>query len=226
LHEVVGHASGKLNEGIGTPKETLKSYASTLEEARADLVALYFLLNPKLVEYGLMPSLEVGKAEFDSYIRNGMMLQLRRIVPGEEIEEAHMRNRQLVAAWCYEKGMADKVIEKLSIEGKTYFVVNDYEKLQMLFGELLKEIQRIKSEGDYEAGRALVENYGVKVDKALHEEVLERAKKLDSAPFGGFINPKLVPVLEGDKVTDVKVEYPDDFLKQMLDYGNNYGFLD
>jgi dipeptidyl-peptidase-3 len=179
-----------------------------------------------LVEYGLMPSLEVGKAEFDSYIRNGMMLQLRRIVPGEEIEEAHMRNRQLVAAWCYEKGMADKVIEKLSIEGKTYFVVNDYEKLQMLFGELLKEIQRIKSEGDYEAGRALVENYGVKVDKALHEEVLERAKKLDSAPFGGFINPKLVPVLEGDKVTDVKVEYPDDFLKQMLDYGNNYGFLD
>ena len=122
--------------------------------------------------------------------------------------------------------MADKVIEKLSIEGKTYFVVNDYEKLQMLFGELLKEIQRIKSEGDYEAGRALVENYGVKVDKALHEEVLERAKKLDSAPFGGFINTKLVPVLEGDKVTDVKVEYPDDFSKQMLDYGNNYGFLD
>lgn len=226
LHEVVGHASGKLNDGIGTPKETLKSYASTLEEARADLVALYFLLNPKLVEYGLMPSLEVGKAEYDSYIRNGMMLQLRRIVPGEEIEEAHMRNRQLVAAWCYEKGMADNVIERLSIDGKTYFIVNDYEKLQVLFGELLKEIQRIKSEGDYEAGRALVENYGVKVDKALHEEVLERAKKLDSAPYGGFINPKLVPVMEGDKVTDVKVEYPDDFLNQMLEYGNNYGFLD
>lgn len=226
LHEVVGHASGKLNKGIGTPKETLKSYSSTLEEARADLVALYFLLNPKLVEYGLMPSLEVGKAEYDSYIRNGMMLQLRRIVPGEEIEEAHMRNRQLVAAWCYEKGMADNVIEKLSIDGKTYFVVNDYEKLQVLFGELLREIQRIKSEGDYEAGRALVEKYGVKVDKALHEEVLQRAEKLDSAPFGGFINPKLVPVMEGDKITDVKVEYPDDFLNQMLEYGNNYGFLD
>jgi len=226
LHEVVGHASGQINEGVGTPKETLKSYASTLEEGRADLVALYYLLNPKLVELGLMPSLEVGKAEYDSYIRNGMMLQLRRIEPGQEIEESHMRNRQMVAAWCYEKGKAENVIERVSENGKTYFVVNDYEKLQMLFGELLKEIQRIKSEGDYEAGRALVENYGVKVDKALHEEVLERAKKLDSAPYGGFINPKLVPVMEGDKVVDVKVEYPDDFLEQMLDYGTNYGFLD
>ncbi|MDP4964061.1 MAG: dipeptidyl peptidase 3, partial [Salibacteraceae bacterium] len=226
LHEVVGHASGQINEGVGTPKETLKSYASTLEEGRADLVALYYLLNPKLVELGLMPSLEVGKAEYDSYIRNGMMLQLRRIEPGQEIEEAHMRNRQMVAAWCYEKGKAENVIERVSENGKTYFVVNDYEKLQMLFGELLKEIQRIKSEGDYEAGRALVENYGVKVDKALHEEVLERAKNLDSAPYGGFINPKLVPVMEGDKVVDVKVEYPADFLEQMLDYGTNYGFLD
>ncbi|MDP4687631.1 MAG: dipeptidyl peptidase 3, partial [Salibacteraceae bacterium] len=226
LHEVVGHASGQINEGVGTPKETLKSYASTLEEGRADLVALYYLLNPKLVELGLMPSLEVGKAEYDSYIRNGMMLQLRRIEPGQEIEEAHMRNRQMVAGWCYEKGKAENVIERVSENGKTYFVVNDYEKLQMLFGELLKEIQRIKSEGDYEAGRALVENYGVKVDKALHEEVLERAKNLDSAPYGGFINPKLVPVMEGDKVVDVKVEYPADFLEQMLDYGTNYGFLD
>lgn len=226
LHEVVGHASGKINEGIGTPKETLKSYASTLEEGRADLVALYYLLDPKLVELGLMPSLEVGKAEYDSYIRNGMMLQLRRLELGENIEEAHMRNRQLVASWCYEKGMADNVIEKITVDGKTYFVINDYEKLRELFGELLREIQRIKSEGDYEAGRALVENYGVKVDPALHKEVLDRAAKLESAPYGGFINPRLVPVMEGDKVVDVKVEYPEDFLLQMLEYGENYGFLD
>jgi len=225
LHEVVGHASGKLNPGIGTPKETLKNYASTLEEGRADLVALYFLLDPKLVELGLMPSLEVGKAEYDSYIRNGMMLQLRRIEPGADIEESHMRNRQLVASWAYEKGMADNVIEKKVIDGKTYFEVNDYEKLRELFGKLLREIQRIKSEGDYEAGKALVENYGVKVDKELHQEVLDRAAKLDSAPYGGFINPRLVPVMEGDKVVDLKVEYPEDFLGQMLEYGEKYSFL-
>jgi dipeptidyl-peptidase III len=225
LHEVVGHASGKLNDGIGTPKETLKSYASTLEEGRADLVALYFLLDPKMVEFGLMPSLEVGKAEYDSYIRNGMMLQLRRIEKGESIEEAHMRNRQMVAGWCYEKGLSENVIEKKVVEGKTYFEVNDYEKLRVLFGDLLREIQRIKSEGDYEAGRALVENYGVKVDAALHNEVLERAEKLNSAPYGGFINPRLVPVMEGDVITDVKVEYPAVFLEQMLEYGTNYGFL-
>jgi len=225
LHEVVGHASGQLNPGVGTPKETLKSYASTLEEGRADLVALYFLLDPKMVELGLMPSLEVGKAEYDSYIRNGMMLQLRRLEPGEVIEEAHMRNRQMVAAWCYEKGMADKVIEKKVIDGKTYFEVNDYEKLRGLFGELLREIQRIKSEGDYNAGRALVENYGVQVDADLHAEVLKRAEKLNSAPYGGFINPKLVPVMEGGKMVDVKVEYPSDFLEQMLDYGANHSFL-
>ncbi len=225
LHEVVGHASGKLNPGVGTPKETLKSYASTLEEGRADLVALYFLLDPKLVELGLMPSLEVGKSEYDSYIRNGMMLQLRRIEPGENIEEAHMRNRQLVASWAYEKGIADNVIEKKVVDGKTYFEVNDYEKLRTIFGELLREIQRIKSEGDYEAGRALVENYGVKVDQELHAEVLERAEKLNSAPYGGFINPRLVPVMEGTKITDVKVEYPDDFLEQMMEYGEKYSFL-
>lgn len=225
LHEVVGHASGKLNKGIGTPKETLKNYASTLEEGRADLVALYFLMDPKLVELGLMPSLDVGRAEYDSYIRNGMMLQLRRLEPGADIEEAHMRNRQLVASWAYEKGMANNVIEKKVVDGKTYFEVNDYEALRGIFGELLKEIQRIKSEGDYEAGRALVENYGVKVDQALHKEVLERAAKLNSAPYGGFINPRLVPVMEGDAITDVKVEYPNDFLGQMLEYGNKYAFL-
>ncbi|MEX2595656.1 MAG: dihydrofolate reductase [Salibacteraceae bacterium] len=225
LHEVVGHASGKLNKDVGTPKETLKSYASTLEEGRADLVALYFILDQKLVEMGLIPSLEVGKAEYDSYIRNGMMLQLRRVEPGESIEESHMRNRQLVASWAYEKGLADNVIERKVMDGKTYFEVNDYEKLRVIFGELLREIQRIKSEGDYEAGRALVENYGVQVDAELHQEVLDRAEKLNSAPYGGFINPKLVPVMEGEKIIDVKVEYPDNFLDQMLEYGNNYSYL-
>ena len=178
-----------------------------------------------MVKYGLMPSLEVGMAEYDSYIRNGMMLQLRRLEPGAVIEESHMRNRQMVASWCYEKGMDENVIEKKVVEGKTYFEVNDYEKLHQLFGELLKEIQRIKSEGDYEAGRALVENYGVQVDADIHAEVLKRAEKLNSAPYGGFINPKLVPVMEGEKVVDVKVEYPEDFLGQMLDYGANHSFL-
>ncbi|MDC1222250.1 dihydrofolate reductase, partial [Salibacteraceae bacterium] len=185
----------------------------------------YFLMDPKMVELELMPSLEVGMAEYDSYIRNGMMLQLRRIEEGEQIEEAHMRNRQLVASWAYEKGLEEKVIEKVVEDGKTFFEVRDYEKLRVIFGELLKEIQRIKSEGDYEAGQALVENYGVKVDVALHEEVLARAEKLNSAPYGGFINPRLVPVMEGDKITDIQVEYPEDFLGQMMEYGKNYGFL-
>jgi dipeptidyl-peptidase III len=225
LHEVIGHASGQLNPRVGTPKETLKNYSSTLEEGRADLVALYYLLDPKLVELGLMPSLDVGKAEYDSYIRNGMMLQLRRIEPGSVIEEAHMRNRQMVANWCYQKGMEDNVIEKVVKDGKTYFVVNDYEKLRVLFGELLREIQRIKSEGDYEAGKNLVENYGVQVDADLHAEVLKRAEKLNIAPYGGFINPMLVPLEENGEITDIKVEYPDDFTKQMLYYGENYSFL-
>lgn len=225
LHEVVGHASGKLEDGVGTPKETLKSYASTLEEGRADLVALYYLMNPKLVELGLMESLEVGKAEYDSYIRNGLMAQLRRIEKGEEIEEAHMRNRQLVAAWVYEKGKAEQVIERKEKEGKTFFVINDYEKLQVLFGELLKEIQRVKSIGDYEAGKNLVENYGVKVDQEIHAEVLERSEKLNIAPYGGFINPRIVPVEENGKIVDVKVEYPEDFTEQMMEYAKQYSFL-
>jgi len=226
LHEVVGHASGKLNPGVGTPKETLKNYSSTLEEGRADLVALYFVYDPKLVELGLMESLDVGKAEYNSYIRNGMMLQLRRLEPGEVVEEAHMRNRQLIAQWCYEKGGADNVIEKKVVDGKTYFVVNDYDKLRELFGQLLREIQRIKSEGDYEAGKALVENYGVQVDPELHAEVLERAEKLNIAPYGGFINPRLVPVTdESGEITDISVEYPEDFTEQMLEYSKNYAFL-
>ena len=225
MHEVVGHASGKLEAGIGTPKETLKSYASTLEEGRADLVALYYLLNPKLIELGLMETLEIGKAEYDSYIRNGLMAQLRRIEKGEIIEEAHMRNRQMVAGWVYEKGQAENVIEKKQKEGKTYFVINDYEKLQVLFGELLSEIQRIKSQGDYEAGKNLVEGYGVQVDEAIHAEVLERSEKLNIAPYGGFINPRLVAEEKEGKIVNVTIEYPTDFSDQMMEYAKNYSWL-
>ena len=226
LHEVIGHASGKLNEGVGTPKETLKSYASALEEGRADLVALYYLMDPKMVELGLIPSLEVGKEEYDSYIKNGLLLQLRRLEEGEVIEEAHMRNRQMIAKWVYEQGKEDNVIEKKTKDGKTYFVINDYDKLRVLFGELLKEIQRIKSEGDYEAGKNLIENYGVQVDQDLHKEVLQRVEKLKTAPYGGFINPVLVPVTDdAGNITDVKVEYPKDFTEQMLYYAKHYSNL-
>lgn len=226
LHEVVGHASGKLNPGVGTPNETLKNYSSTLEEARADLVALYFIFDPKLVELGLIESLDVGKAEYDSYIRNGLMLQLRRLEPGEVIEESHMRNRQLIAKWCYEKGMKDNVIEKKVVDGKTYFIVNNYEKLRELFGQLLREIQRIKSEGDYNAGKELVENYGVQVDTEIHAEVLKRSEKLNIPPYGGFINPSLVTVTnDKGEISDIRIEYPDDFTDQMLDYSKKYGFL-
>lgn len=225
LHEVIGHASGQLNEGVGNPSETLKNYSSALEEARADLVALYFIMDPKMVDIGVMPSLEVGKTEYDGYIRNGMMLQLRRLDEGADIEQAHMRNRQLVASWAYEKGMADNVIEKKVEDGKTYFVINDYEKLRVIFGELLREIQRIKSEGDYAAGKALIEDYGVKVDQELMAEVKKRYEKMDSAPYSGFIQPKLVPVVEDGKITDVKVEYPKDFVEQMMHYGKEYSLL-
>jgi len=226
LHEVIGHASGKLNEGVGTPKETLKNYSSTLEEARADLVGLYYLMDNKLIEMGLVPSLEVGKAAYDNYIRNGMMVQLMRLELGAVIEEAHMRNRQLVASWAYKKGQADNVIEKITKEGKTYFVVHDYEKLRTIFGELLMLIQKIKSEGDYQAGHDLVENYGVKVDQDLHKEVLDRVAKLNIAPYGGFINPTLIPVMnDAREITDVQVTYPNDFTEQMLDYAKRYSFL-
>lgn len=226
LHEVVGHASGRLNEGIGTPKETLKNYASALEEGRADLVAMYFLMDQKLVDMGLIPNLEVGKEAYEGYIRNGLMLQLRRLNIGDDVEESHMRNRQMIAKWTYEKGQADNVIERKSVDGKTYFVVNDYDKLRVLFGELLREIQRIKSEGDFEAGKNLIENYGVKVDQELHQEVLDRVADLKSSPYGGFINPKLVPVMDDDgNITDVTVEFPDDFTKQMLYYSDAYSNL-
>lgn len=224
LHEVVGHASGKINPGIGTPKQTLKNYSSTLEEARADLVALYFILDDKMQEIGLMENKEAGYAEYDSYISNGMMLQLRRILPGDDIEEDHMRNRQLVASWAVERGQAENVIERKVIDGKTYFIVNDYDKLRGYFGELLREIQRIKSEGDFEAGRTLVETYGVKVDQAIHAEVLRRSEPLNLAPYSGFVNPEMEPIMEGDSIIDIKVTYPMDFLGQMLRYGKYYSF--
>ena len=224
LHEVVGHASGKINPGIGTPKQTLKNYSSTLEEARADLVALYFILDDKMQEIGLMENKEAGYAEYDSYISNGMMLQLRRILPGDDIEEDHMRNRQLVASWAVERGQAENVIERKVIDGKTYFIVNDYDKLRGYFGELLREIQRIKSEGDFEAGRILVETYGVKVDHPIHAEVLRRSEPLNLAPYSGFVNPEMEPIMEGDSIIDIKVTYPMDFLGQMLRYGKYYSF--
>lgn len=226
LHEVIGHASGQLNPGVGTPKETLKSYASPLEEARADLVGLYYLMDPKLVELGLLPNLEAGKAAYDDYIRNGLLEQMRRIKPGKDLEEAHMRNRQMVALWAYEHGQKDHVIEKVVRDGKTYFDIKDYDKLRDLFGQLLRETQRIKSEGDYAAVKHLFETYGRKLDQDLHREVLARVEKLHLAPYGGFINPELVPVKDKDgHIIDVKVEYPDDFAAQMLSYSRRYGFL-
>ncbi len=225
MHEVIGHASGRIEPGVGTPKQTLKNYAATLEEARADLVALYYLPDPKLVEIGVSPSAEIGKAAYDDYVTNALIRQLRRIKPGENLEEAHMRNRQLVALWACEAGRADNVIERVELEGKTYFVVRDYKKLRELFGQLLREIQRIKSQGDYEAGRALVENYGVQVDRELNAQVLARYERLGIPAYSGFINPRLVPVTSGGEIVDVRIEYPDDFTEQMLYYADNYSFL-
>ncbi len=227
LHEVVGHASGKINPGVGTPKETLKSYASTLEEGRADLVGLYFLYHPKLQEIGLVDNWKkVGMEAYDNYIRNGMMTQLIRLELGANVEEAHMRNRQWVSSWVFEKGQKDNVIERVTRNGKTYFNINDYEKLHDLFGQLLREVQRIKSEGDYEAGKNLVENYGVKVDQKLHAEVLERSKKFPNAPYNGFVNPVYVPKLDAQgNIIDISLTEPKTFAEQMLYYAKNYSFL-
>jgi len=225
MHEVIGHASGQINDGVGQPHETLKNYASCLEEARADLVALYYLMDQKLVDIGVMPSLDYGKAAYDEYITKNMMVQLSRIKPGDNLEEAHMRNRQLIDKWVIEKGAKEKVVEQIKKDGKTYFVINDYMKLRVLFGDLLREIQRIKSEGDYKAGHDLVENYGVIVDKDLHKEVLERYNKLNIAPYMGFIQPKLTPVMDGAKIVDVVIEYPMDFVEQMMEYGKKYSYL-
>jgi dipeptidyl-peptidase-3 len=227
LHEVVGHASGQLNPGVGETKETLKNYASTLEEGRADLVGLYYLYNPKLQELGLVTDWKaVGMAAFDGYIRNGLMTQLIRLNLGDDVEEAHMRNRQWVSAWAYEKGLKDNVIEKLTRDGKTYFNINDYEKLHDLFGQLLRETQRIKSEGDFAAVQDLVEGYGVKVDQVIHAEVLERNKQFKSAAYGGFVNPVLVPQMDAEgEITSIEVNYVKSFEGQMLDYSKNYSFL-
>ncbi len=225
MHEVIGHASGKIETGIGQPHETLKNYASALEEGRADLVALYYLMDQKLIDLKVMPSFETGKGAYDEYITKGLMIQLARVKLGKVIEESHMRNRQMIALWAFEKGKAENVIEKKVNEGKTYFVVNDYLKLRKLFGELLKEIQRIKSQGDYKAGHDLIENYGVKPDPELHKEVLARYEKLQIAPYAGFIQPRLVPTIVNGVITDIKIEYPNDFTKQMIEYGKIYSLL-
>ena len=219
LHECLGHGSGKMLPGVG--QEALKNYYSTIEEARADLFALYYVMDPKLVELGVIPSLEVAKSEYCNYIRNGLMVQLTRVKLGNNLEESHMRNRQLIASWVYEKGKAANVIERVSRDGKTYFTIRDYEALRKLFGRLLAEVQRVKSEGDFEGARNLIENYGVRIDPVLHQEVLERYQKLNVAPYAGFVNPKYRLVEEEGKVVDVKIEYPTDFLAQMLEYGDN-----
>lgn len=225
MHECIGHASGQINDGVETTDKTLKNYSGTLEEGRADLVALYYVMDQKLIDIGVMPSIDVAKAEYDNYIMNGLMTQLTRLKLGDKVEEAHMRNRQMNARWAYEKGKKDNVVEFIKINGKTYIRINDYKKLRELFGQLLREIQRIKSEGDFIAGKNLVEGYGVNVDQALHKEVLERFKKLNVKPYKGFIQPKLVPVMDGDKITDVKIEYPTSFFEQMLEYGKKYSYL-
>ncbi len=222
LHEIIGHGSGKMATGVGDPSDTLKNYASTLEEARADLVALYFATDTKLEELGLQSSHMVGITEYNGYIRGGLMTQLVRIELGKNVEESHMRNRQLIAKWVFEQGKDDNIVERITKDNKTYFIVNDHNKLRELFGKLLAEVQRIKSEGDYNAGKNLVENYGVKIDYDLHKEVLERWNKLNIAPYSGFIQPQLETIYSNDIISDVKISYPDDFGKQMLWYKENY----
>ena len=226
LHEVIGHASGQLKRDMAEPHFTLQQYASTLEEARADLVALYFMPDPKLVEWGLMPDNNAYMAEYDNYLRNGLLQQLRRINPGDNLEEDHMRNRHLVASWVFEKGKAENVVHREVRNGKTYLDIRDYAKLRALFGQLLAEIQRIKSEGDFEAARQLVEGYGVKVDAELVKEVKNRFSKLPTKPYSGFVQPRFVAIKDGrDEIIDVKLQWETDFVKQMLRYGKEYGYL-
>ena len=224
LHECLGHGSGKLLPGVDP--DALKAYGSTIEEARADLFGLYYVADPKLVELGLTPSADAYKAQYYTYLMNGLMTQLVRIEPGNNVEEAHMRNRQLIARWVYEKGAAEKVVELVKKDGKTYVVINDYEKVRDLFGRLLAEIQRIKSTGDYAGAHDLVEAYAVKVDPALHAEVLERYKKLNLAPYKGFVNPKYEAVTDADgTITDVTVTYDEGYAEQMLRYSKDYSTL-
>jgi dipeptidyl-peptidase-3 len=224
LHECLGHASGKLLPGVDP--DALKAYGSTLEEGRADLFALYYLADPKLLELGIFQNPDTYKAEYYKYIMNGLMTQLTRIQPGKNIEESHMRNRKFISEWCYQHGKKDKVIEYVKRGGKTYIKINDYAKLRVLFGKLLAEVQRIKSEGDFAAGRALVETYGVKVDPKIHAEVLKRYKKLDIAPYKGFVNPIYTAVKDANgEITDVKVSYGESYVDQMLRYSRDYSPL-
>jgi len=224
LHECLGHGSGKLLPGVDP--DALKAYGSTIEEARADLFGLYYMGDPKIIELGLLPDKEAYKAEYYQYIMNGLMTQMTRVQPGKNIEEAHMRNRQLIAAWAFEKGKADNVIEIKVRDGETFVVVNDYEKLRTLFGQLLAIIQQIKSTGNFEAGKNIVETYGVKVNKSLHAEVLERYKKLNLAPYRGFVNPvySLITDKHG-KVTDVSISYDENYIDQNLRYSKEYSSL-
>ena len=223
LHECLGHGSGQLLPG--TSPNALGEFSSTLEETRADLFGLYYIADPKLVELGILPNMEAYKAQYASYIRNGIFTQFTRVELGRPNTEAHMQNRKLIADWCYEKGLKDNVIEKKVRDGKTYFVVNDYEALRGLFGELLAEIQRIKSEGDYKAGKALVEKYAVNIDPELHKEVKERYAALNLKPYGGFVNPTIVPVKKGGKVVDYRIDYTQGYMEQMLEYGHKYATL-
>ena len=224
LHECVGHASGKL--AAGTDPNALKNYASPLEEARADLFALYFIMDKKIIELGLLPCEDAARASYDNYLRNGLITQIVRIKPGKDIEEAHMRNRSAICHWVYERGKAGNIVQFVKGDGKTYVKINNYKKLRILFGEMLKEIQRVKSEGDYGAGKKIIEDFGVRIDPGLHSEITGRYAKLNLAPYTGFVNPCLVPVYnEKGSITDINVVYTNDYLGQMLDYGKNYSFL-
>ena len=223
LHECLGHGSGQLAPGI--KDGALKNYSATLEEARADLFALYYIRDPKLVELGVLPEGEYSEAEYDSYIRNGLLTQVTRIKLGEEIEEDHMRNRALIARWCFENGQKQNVIELLERKGKHYVKINDYDALRNLFGQLLKIVQRIKSTGDFQAGKELVEQYGVKIDPELHKEVLTRYQALNLAPYGGFVNPRIVPVEKDGQVVDATVQYENNYVQQMLEYGEKFSLL-
>jgi dipeptidyl-peptidase-3 len=223
LHEVLGHGSGQLLPGVGA--ESLKNYHSPIEESRADLFALYYIMDDKVIELGLLPSPEAAKAEYDLQIRNGLMTQLTRIKPGKTVEQAHMRGRAMVSHWVYEKGKPENVVERISKDGKTFFVINDYQKLRGLYGRLLAEVQRITSEGDYEAAKDLIETYGVQVDQELHREVLDRYAKLHLAPYSGFVNPVYTPVVENGRIVDVKIDLTEGYVEQMLRYGRDYAFL-
>ncbi|HOW86412.1 MAG TPA: dihydrofolate reductase [Candidatus Aminicenantes bacterium] len=223
LHEVLGHGSGQLMPGVGS--DSLKNYHSAVEESRADLFGLYYIMDDKMLELGLLPDKQAAMAEYDLDVRNGLLTQLVRIQPGKTVEEAHMRSRAMIAHWVYEKGRPENVIERLSKDGKTFFIINDYQKLRALYGRLLAEVQRITSEGDYEAAKALVEGYGVQVDPELHKEVLERYAKLNLAPYAGFVNPVYTPVVEDGKIVDVKIDLTEGYIEQMLRYGRDYSFL-